>query len=490
MNGLGDMELPPGWAWSILEEVLAAEPRAITDGPFGSNLKSVHYTDKGARVLRLQNVGDGVFRDERAYISLEHFETLNKHEAEEGDLIIASLGEVLPRAAVVPKLGGPAIVKADVIRARIHKLVSTKWILYALLSPQIRSYTASRIKGVGRPRLGLGEIRGLPIPLPPLNEQLRIVECLEEHLSRVDSAEADLGGSLAHIPRLVDGMRNSATRYVSPTARPHVSWPLGKLSDVLDRIEAGKSFQCEPRPAAEAEWGVIKVSAMTWGEFRAEEQKAVPSSKPVDSRHEIQPGDVLVSRANTAAHVGAPVLVQTCRPRLLLSDKSLRLVPRAGVDKRWLLHVLSSPFVRNQISRKATGTKDSMRNISQRDLLDINIPMPPHETQKRIGDSLDIEVDRIGMLGTQLRLAQSQARRLRLALLGQAISGRLVTHEATDEPASVLLDRIRSERMGQGGTTKRVTRRSRATSTAKDVPPPPTSSIPTPTTAVQQELPL
>jgi type I restriction enzyme S subunit len=70
---------------------------SITDGPFGSNLKTEHYTDSGPRVIRLQNIGDGVFVDAVAHISAEHFETLRKHEVFGGDLVIAALGETLPR---------------------------------------------------------------------------------------------------------------------------------------------------------------------------------------------------------------------------------------------------------------------------------------------------------------------------------------------------------------------------------------------------------
>jgi hypothetical protein len=61
-------DLPTGWTWATLEELLAVEDRAITDGPFGSKLASRHYTMSGARVIRLQNIGDCIFNDERAYI--------------------------------------------------------------------------------------------------------------------------------------------------------------------------------------------------------------------------------------------------------------------------------------------------------------------------------------------------------------------------------------------------------------------------------------
>lgn len=113
--------LPLGWQIATLDELKANEPRAITDGPFGSNLTRAHYTSEGARVVRLQNIGDGVFNDARAYISMQHFEDLRNHEVLAGDLLIASLGEDLPRACIAPAYLSPAIVKADCIRVRLNE---------------------------------------------------------------------------------------------------------------------------------------------------------------------------------------------------------------------------------------------------------------------------------------------------------------------------------------------------------------------------------
>jgi type I restriction enzyme, S subunit len=75
-----------------VQSLAADDSRAITDGPFGSNLKTAHYTDVGPRVIRLQNIGDAVFRDERAHISQEHFSRLRHHEVREGDVVVALLG--------------------------------------------------------------------------------------------------------------------------------------------------------------------------------------------------------------------------------------------------------------------------------------------------------------------------------------------------------------------------------------------------------------
>ena len=154
-------DLSPGWTWARLEDLAAAEPRAITDGPFGSNLKTAHYTDSGPRVIRLQNIGDGAFRREDAHISDEHYLSLVQHSVREGDLIVASLGETLPRACLVPSWVPPAIVKADCIRVRLHPELNSAYVNLALRHPGLRHLTSTEIRGVGRPRLGLKGIRNL-----------------------------------------------------------------------------------------------------------------------------------------------------------------------------------------------------------------------------------------------------------------------------------------------------------------------------------------
>ncbi|GHA09836.1 restriction endonuclease subunit S [Streptomyces echinoruber] len=182
-------------------------------------------------------------------------------------------------------------------------------------------------------------------------------------------------------------------------------WARVRLGDILNRIEAGKSYKCEPRPASREEWGVIKVSAMTWGDFDEGENKAVPAGFPFNPEYEIRPGDILLSRANTAAYVGASVLVRKCRPRLLLSDKSLRLIPAEGIDREWLAYLLSSPNIRDQISERATGTKDSMRNISQGALADIECLLPPVEEQRRIVAALEEQLSRLDAASDTLRVS-------------------------------------------------------------------------------------
>ncbi len=196
-------QLPEGWLWATVHQLAADEANSLTDGPFGSNLKTSHYTPDGPRVIRLQNVGDASFIDARAYISQEHYDRLAKHRVEAGDLVIAALGENLPRACVVPPSVGPAIVKADCIRFMPHGQLSiARYLNLALNAEPTRRRVGTLVHGVGRPRLNLSEIKSITLPLPPILEQSRIANEAERRLSVVDEMDGAIERSLSRAERL------------------------------------------------------------------------------------------------------------------------------------------------------------------------------------------------------------------------------------------------------------------------------------------------
>jgi len=190
--------LQAAFSGSLSDELVKFEPvplqdlvdakADITDGPFGSNLKSEHYTTSGPRVVRLANISAGSFINSFAHISAEHFATLQKHRVLAGDVLVATLGDSIPRACIAPEYLGDAIVKADCIRIRPSRRVTPSFLSYAINSPVVRASAASMIQGVTRPRINLGTLRNTVIPLPPLAEQCRITELIEKQFSRLDDA--------------------------------------------------------------------------------------------------------------------------------------------------------------------------------------------------------------------------------------------------------------------------------------------------------------
>ena len=194
--------LPQGWTWATVEQLAAIEPNAITDGPFGSNLKTEHYTPFGPRVIRLQNIGEGFFTDEKAHISDAHFARLQKHRVYANDIVIAGMGENPPRTCLIPPSLGPAIVKADCIRFKTHENIEQKYINISMNSDPVRKRVKNIVHGVGRPRLNLGEIKAIVLPVPPRAEQERIVAAVERRLSVIEEQETVVFASLRRTARL------------------------------------------------------------------------------------------------------------------------------------------------------------------------------------------------------------------------------------------------------------------------------------------------
>ena len=153
---------------------------SIVDGPFGSSLTSAHYSNEGARVIRLGNIGIFTFRDaDEAYIPLEYARELSAHAVLAGDVVVAGLGDdkmPLGRAAVVPEALGIALVKADCYRVRPNEQVSAEYLAWALSSPQLRDQFKVLSRGSTRQRLNTAVVREATIPLPPRFEQDHAVE--------------------------------------------------------------------------------------------------------------------------------------------------------------------------------------------------------------------------------------------------------------------------------------------------------------------------
>ena len=226
------------------------------------------------------------------------------------------------------------------------------------------------VTGSTRLKLPQSTMHLLQIPAPPIEEQRRIAGRLKGQLTEVETARTEASAQLGEAKKLVTKLREKIVFLLQQVQRQ----PLG---DLLLGIEAGKSFQTSERLANEHELGVLKVSAVSWSEFNPNEAKAIDGDYQPDGRQRVRKGDILISRANTVELVGAVVQVDEDYPSRLLSDKTLRLLPNVSrISADFLVHMLKLPEARSHIESNATGTSDSMRNISQKTIFNIPIPVP------------------------------------------------------------------------------------------------------------------
>ncbi|WP_149470567.1 hypothetical protein [Roseomonas genomospecies 6] len=160
---MSERDLPAGWAAAEIGDLPAPEPNSLTDGPFGSKLKSAHYVASGVRVVRLGNIGAGTFNDtDQAFIEKSHFQELEKHAIGPGDLVVAALAEPVGRCCEVPENIGPALVKADCLRFKPTQHVERRFVMHWLNSPIGRKAIEELSHGIGRLRINIQDLRACP----------------------------------------------------------------------------------------------------------------------------------------------------------------------------------------------------------------------------------------------------------------------------------------------------------------------------------------
>lgn len=396
--------LPDHWHWSDWRSIAHVASDLVDPRGYGAmpHIAPNHIEPKTGRLLAYKTVAE----DEV---------TSPKHLFKPGQILYSKIRPYLAKVAMVDFAG---LCSADMYPVETE--LDPRYLKWWMLTPEFTRQASNQQARTVLPKINKHALGQLPVPVPPLDEQRRAVELVEDYLSRLDAAS---DGLLKALTRVVSLERSALdTRFSRGTLIP--------LADLVDDISAGKSFGTSNAPAGEDDWGIIKVSAMTWGRFNPDENKAVPSER-ADPRFEIREGDLLVSRANTADYVGASVLVGPVRAKLLLSDKSLRLTPKDGVNPEWLWRALQAPSARAQITALATGTKDSMRNISQAALRQILLPKVDEAVQSEALNFFAAVATSTSRLRTDIDACKVRLGNLRRAVLTNAFSGRL-TSAASD----------------------------------------------------------
>ena len=175
-----------GWAISTVKD----SATVYGDGPFGSNLKSSDYVDEGVRVIRLGNIAQGHFSEkDRSFISFEKFETLKKFECRPGEVVIATLGDPILRACLVPKLPVPSIHKADCMYYQVDRSKLLPIFAMCVINhPSMLRRAQGDTHGQTRGRINSTQTGNLPMVLPPLALQQQFAD----FVARVDKLGFDV----------------------------------------------------------------------------------------------------------------------------------------------------------------------------------------------------------------------------------------------------------------------------------------------------------
>ena len=187
-------EIPEHWKIRNFDSTATKNQYSFTGGPFGSDLKSEEYTDGGVRIIQLQNIGVGVFKDDyKIYTSEEKAVQLASCLIFPGDIIIAKMADPVARATIIPNTEKKYIMASDGIRLEVdNDFFNTKFVEYSVNSIYFNSQAEAVSTGTTRLRIGLTVLKKLKILAPPIEEQNLIAEKLMIEELKINSIMSKL----------------------------------------------------------------------------------------------------------------------------------------------------------------------------------------------------------------------------------------------------------------------------------------------------------
>ena len=149
-------------------------------GPFGSNLKSSDYVAEGIRIIQLQNIGDAEFKDDyKIFTSEEKANELLSNNIYPGEIILSKMGDPVGRACLIPSTHPRYVMCSDGIRLVVDEKLFRKYFIYTLInSINFRALVEKTATGSTRKRIGLDDLKNLPMIVPKPEEQQKIADCL------------------------------------------------------------------------------------------------------------------------------------------------------------------------------------------------------------------------------------------------------------------------------------------------------------------------
>ncbi|TOB91691.1 type I restriction endonuclease subunit S [Vibrio parahaemolyticus] len=172
-------------------------------------------------------------------------------------------------------------------------------------------------------------------------------------------------------------------------------WEWCHLNSLISEMDAGWSPACPPEASPNHEtWGVLKTTAVQSMEYREYENKVLSPSKEPRPQYEVKNGDILITRAGPKNRVGVSCLVQTTRPKLMISDKIIRFhLIELGMSNNFVSLCLNAGATSEYLESAKSGMAESQMNISQDKLKMAPIPLPPIREQTLIVKKVEELID-------------------------------------------------------------------------------------------------
>jgi len=445
--------MPKEWVLGKASDFVINPKNDIVDGPFGSNLKASEYQFSGTPIIRLQNIKRLRFIDKNIkFVSNEKADTLSRHSYKRGDIVITKLGDPLGLACIVPENFQDGIIVADLVRLRINDLVfDKKYLTYALNSPSVINQLSKHIKGTTRPRINLGIIRDLNIPITSIFEHKLIADKLDTLLAQVDNTKA----RLEQIPQILKRFRQVVLAAIvnGKLSTNTEQWKVYSLKNLCVSISDG-DHQAPPK----SETGIpfLVISDVNKGEIDLENvSRWVPESYYLALKEIRKPSlnDILYT---VTGSFGIPVVVNTTRPFCFQRHIAI-IKPNSNlINYRFLSFYLESPQIFKHASDVATGT--AQKTVSLSSLRNFELSVPSLKEQAVIVHRVEQLFAYADTIEKQVNNALTRVNNLTQSILAKAFRGELTAQWRAENPelisgensAAALLKKIKAERAASG----------------------------------------
>lgn len=438
-------EVPNNWCWIKLGAISSIISKGTT--PKGG--KSA-YVDEGIDFLRVENINDDgtICHDNMMHVTEEtHTGFLKRSILEENDVLVSIAG-TLGKTAIVKKDDLPLNTNQAVAFVRLadNGEISREYIRYAIDTPVIQNMLLSKTKVTAIPNLTLEIISECLIPLPPLAEQKRIVEQIENLFARLDEAREKAQMAVESFENV-----QKAIMYDAFVGKLTAKW----RSEKGRSIDTWKKYSIQEVCTTKITDGTHKTPT-----YCEKEDGGIPfiSSKDVTSKricwdnikyitpelHEElyarlapQIDDVLLAKNGTT---GVAAIVEDDRVFDLYVTLAVLRPNKDIIKPRYLLNIVNSPICKNQFDEHLTGI--GVPNLHLRDIKEISVMVPELDEQEEVVRLLDSIIEKEEKAAETAEKTIEAIDMMKKSILAKAFRGELGTNIPQEESAIELLKTI------------------------------------------------
>jgi type I restriction enzyme S subunit len=381
----------------------------------GRAFKPEDWGDIGLPIVRIQNLND-------AQKPFNYFagSYSDKHLIDSGDVLLSWSGTPGTSFGCFIWDRGPALLNQHIFKVKVREqLVLPEFFVHGTNS-RLDEMIGLAHGAAGLRHITKAKLEQIELPLPPIDEQRRIVGRVKECMERVGEIEGLRAGSQTEQQHLSASLIESE---LHSSIAGESGWPNGTIGEIVTTVRNGRSISQDTEGRADG--AVLTLTAVRSVSLGVEFQKPIQLPDSVAKQFSIEPGDVFVSRANTIELVGlSAVAMERPSTRLIYPDLLIKLkVDGSLMLPRYLAYALRSASARKQIKARALGSSQTMVKISGERLREVSIPVPSLGEQAQIVSRLDVAHELIQQLAIESHSAEVSV--LRKAILRKAFAGEL-----------------------------------------------------------------